>query len=54
MILSLRRLVLHPRSVHVGFVVNKVALGQIFLQVLWFSPNRNNDIFETNSAAQLY
>jgi hypothetical protein len=22
----------------VGFVVDKVALGQIFLQVLWFSP----------------
>jgi len=30
--------VLHPWSVHVGFVVNKVALGQVFLQVLWFSP----------------
>jgi branched-subunit amino acid transport protein len=27
-----------PRSVHVGFVVNKMALGQIFLQVLQFSP----------------
>ena len=38
MILSLCRLVLQPRSVHVGFVVNKVALGQVFLQVLWFSP----------------
>jgi hypothetical protein len=27
-----------PGSVHVGFVVEKVALGQVFLQVLWFSP----------------
>jgi hypothetical protein len=25
-------------SVHVGFVVDKVALGQVFLRVLWFSP----------------
>jgi hypothetical protein len=25
-------------SVHVGFVVDKVALGQVFSQVLWFSP----------------
>jgi hypothetical protein len=25
------------RSVHVGFVTDKVALGQVFLQVLWFS-----------------
>jgi hypothetical protein len=24
--------------VHVGFVVDKVALGQVFLQVLWFFP----------------
>jgi hypothetical protein len=24
-------------SVHMGFVVDKVALGQTFLQVLWFS-----------------
>jgi hypothetical protein len=23
-------------SVHVGFVVNEVALGQVFLRVLWF------------------
>jgi hypothetical protein len=38
MILSLCRLVLQPRSVHVGFVVNKVALGQVFLPVLSFSP----------------
>jgi hypothetical protein len=27
-----------PRSVHVGFVVDKVALGQVSLRVLWFSP----------------
>jgi hypothetical protein len=26
-----------PRSVHVGFVVDKVTLGQVFLQVLQFS-----------------
>jgi hypothetical protein len=25
-------------SVHVGFVVDKVALGQVFLRILWFSP----------------
>jgi hypothetical protein len=37
MILSLCRLVLLLRSLCVGFVVNKVALGQVFLQVLWFS-----------------
>jgi hypothetical protein len=28
----------NPRSVHVGFVVDKVALGQVFLRVLRFSP----------------
>jgi hypothetical protein len=27
-----------PGSVHVGFVVDKVALGQVFLRVLRFSP----------------
>jgi hypothetical protein len=27
-----------PGSVHVGFVVDKVALGQVFPQVLGFSP----------------
>jgi hypothetical protein len=32
--LSLRR----PGSVHVGFVVDKVALGQVFPRVLRFSP----------------
>jgi hypothetical protein len=26
------------RSFHVGFMVDKVALGKVFLQVLWFSP----------------
>jgi hypothetical protein len=25
-------------SIHVGFVVGKVALRQVFLRVLWFSP----------------
>jgi hypothetical protein len=28
----------HPRSVHVGFMVDKVALGQVFPRVLRFSP----------------
>jgi hypothetical protein len=27
-----------PGSVHVGFMVDKVALGQVFLQVLLFPP----------------
>jgi hypothetical protein len=27
-----------PGSVHVGFVVDKVVLGQVFLRLLWFSP----------------
>jgi hypothetical protein len=27
-----------PGSVHVGFVLDKVALGQVFPRVLWFSP----------------
>jgi hypothetical protein len=27
-----------PGSIHVGFVVDKLALGQVFLQVLQFSP----------------
>jgi hypothetical protein len=27
-----------PGSVHVGFVVDEVALGQVFPRVLWFSP----------------
>jgi hypothetical protein len=32
-----RRPVLTPGSVHVGFAVDKVALGQVFLRVFWFS-----------------
>jgi hypothetical protein len=28
----------NPGSVHVGFVVDKVALGQVFSRVLRFSP----------------
>jgi hypothetical protein len=28
----------NPRPVHVGFVVDKVAMGQVFLQVLRYSP----------------
>jgi hypothetical protein len=35
--LSPRRPGFDPGSVHVGFVVDKVALGQIFPRVLWFS-----------------
>jgi hypothetical protein len=27
-----------PRPIHVGFVVDEVALGQVFLQVLRFPP----------------
>jgi hypothetical protein len=33
-----RRPGLHPGSVHVGFVVNKVALGQVLPRVLRVSP----------------
>jgi hypothetical protein len=36
--LPTRRPRFDPGSVHVGFVVDKVALGQVFLRVLWFSP----------------
>jgi hypothetical protein len=36
--LSPRRPGFAPGSFHVGFVVDKVALGQVFLRVLWFSP----------------
>jgi hypothetical protein len=36
--LSPRRPWFDPRSVHVGFVVDKVALGQVFPRVLRFSP----------------
>jgi hypothetical protein len=36
--LSPRRPNFAPGSVHVGFAVDKVALGQVFLRVLRFSP----------------
>jgi hypothetical protein len=36
--LSPRRPGFDPGSVHVGFVVNKVALGQVFPRVIRFSP----------------
>ena len=36
--LSLRRPGFDPGSVHVGFVVDKVVLGQVFPRVLRFSP----------------
>ena len=36
--LSPPELVFDPRSVDVGFVVDNVALGQVSLQVLQFSP----------------
>jgi hypothetical protein len=36
--LSPRRPGFDPRSVHMGFVVDKVALGLVFLPVLQFSP----------------
>jgi hypothetical protein len=35
--LSPQRPVFMPRWVHVGFVMDKVALRQVFLQVLWFN-----------------
>jgi hypothetical protein len=37
--LSARRPGFAPRSIHVGFVVGKVALGQVFLRVLRCSPD---------------
>jgi hypothetical protein len=36
--LSLRKPGFEPKSVHIGFVVEKVALGQVFLRILRFSP----------------
>jgi hypothetical protein len=39
--LSLQRLRFHPRLPYVGFVVDKVALEQVFLQLLQFSPVSN-------------
>jgi hypothetical protein len=38
---SQRRLRLGPRVVHVGFLVDKLALGQILLQVIRFFPVSN-------------
>jgi hypothetical protein len=37
--LSPRRPGFAPGSIHVGFVVDKVALGQVFLRILRFSPS---------------
>jgi hypothetical protein len=37
-VLSRRRPGFDPESVHVGFVVDNVALGQVFPRVLRFSP----------------
>jgi hypothetical protein len=31
-----------PRSVHVGFEVDKVQPGQVFLRLLWFSHHNSN------------
>jgi hypothetical protein len=36
--LSPRRLGFYPGSVHVGFLVDKVALGQVFHEYFGFSP----------------
>jgi hypothetical protein len=33
-----------PRSIHVGFVVDKVALGQVFLRVLQFSHQYHSTV----------
>jgi hypothetical protein len=35
---SLRRAGFAPGSIHLGFVVDKVALGQVLLRILRFSP----------------
>jgi hypothetical protein len=35
--LSVWRTWFHPRSVHVGFVVDKVELAQVSLRLTWFS-----------------
>jgi hypothetical protein len=34
-----------PGSIHVGFVVDKVALGQVFLRALRFSPSIYHSTF---------
>ena len=36
-VFELRRSDFNPRVLHVGYVVNEVALGQVFLPALWFS-----------------
>jgi hypothetical protein len=35
--LSLRTFEFEPRAVHVEFMVDRVALGQVFLRILWLS-----------------
>ena len=36
-VFELRKSDLNPRVLHVGYVVNEVVLGQVFLTTLWFS-----------------
>jgi hypothetical protein len=36
--ISLHRLRFNPTSIYVGSVISKVAMGQVSLQALWFSP----------------
>lgn len=40
---SPRRHGLCPGSAHVSFVLNKMALGQLFLQIIWFSMEFPSD-----------
>jgi len=42
--MALRRAGFDVRSVHVGFVVGKVAVGQAFLEVRWFFSCQNHSI----------
>jgi branched-subunit amino acid transport protein len=37
-LVHLRRPGFNPRSVHIRFVGDEVALGQVYLRVLWFAP----------------
>jgi len=39
--LSLQRHGFDSRPVHMGFVVELMAMGEVFLQILWFSPVSN-------------
>ena len=39
--ISGRKLGFHLRTVHVGFVVDRVVLGQIYLRVFRFNPLSN-------------